>query len=77
MFSHIYVLNSIETKNSDVTNTSEQSKIELLISTMTTEEKVGQLFICGYRKDISGQNMYLLNDYLNNTINKYNTKIYF
>jgi beta-N-acetylhexosaminidase len=72
IFSHTYALNLIEPKNNNTSNVPEQSKIDLLLSSMSTEKKVGQLFICGFRKDISGKNIYSLNNELKNEIEKYN-----
>jgi len=71
LFFQKHILNNTIDNTKSSINTSETSKIQLIISSMTTEEKVGQLFICGYRKDISEKNIYLLSDYLINEINKY------
>ncbi len=49
-----------------------ESKLQLLLSTMTNEEKVGQLFIYAYRKDKTGKNIHYLNNELKTSIKKYN-----
>ena len=83
IFSNTNILNIFKHENGDTntnnnndTNTEsnqpEQSKAQLLLSSMSTEEKVGQLFICAYRKDTLGNNMYELNNQFKTEINKYN-----
>ncbi|MCX8074584.1 MAG: glycoside hydrolase family 3 protein [Clostridia bacterium] len=46
--------------------------VDSIIGSMSLEEKVGQLFICAYRKDSNNSNMYELNDDAKTMITKYN-----
>ena len=64
-------LNNTINNNSSNLPTVTPSNTQTLLSSMTIEEKVGQLFICAYRKDSLEKNMYVLNDELRMEINKY------
>lgn len=67
-----------QNSNQDVNNTNQNQKevttdkVDLILSSMSVEQKVGQLFICGFRKNSSNQNMYVLNDQTKAIVKKYN-----
>lgn len=68
--------NNVSKDNTIVNNNTEEnsriSEVDLLVNSLTDEQKVGQLFICDFRKDSNGNNNYILSDDVKNKIQKYN-----
>jgi len=61
-----------QTNNIGASKQVNKLEVELLVSSMTNEEKVGQLFLCAFRKDSDANNIYFLNDEARAAIEKYN-----
>lgn len=64
--------NQIKNNDIELYTHNKESKIDILLNSMNIEEKVGQLFICAYRKDTEGKNIYVLTNEIKEEIDKYN-----